>query len=66
MKITVAVDIMGGDNPPSELAKGAVDAAKEFASEGLELILVCTEDAVSDLPNCPKTFRLKRQAVLWK
>ena len=27
MKITVAVDIMGGDNPPSELAKGAVDAA---------------------------------------
>ncbi len=29
MKITVAVDIMGGDNPASELAKGAVLAANE-------------------------------------
>jgi fatty acid/phospholipid biosynthesis enzyme len=27
MKITVAVDIMGGDKPPIELAKGALLAA---------------------------------------
>ncbi|MBE6692311.1 MAG: phosphate acyltransferase PlsX [Ruminococcaceae bacterium] len=59
MKITVAVDIMGGDNPPSELAQGAVNAAKEFAGEGLELILVCTEDAASQLPQLPKNVTLE-------
>ncbi len=59
MKITVAVDIMGGDNPPSELAKGAVDAANEFVSEGLELILVCTQDASSQLPKLPENVSVE-------
>lgn len=53
MRITVAVDIMGGDNPASELAKGAINAAKEFASDGLHLILVGTEEAISNLPELP-------------
>ena len=59
MKITVAVDIMGGDNPPSELAKGAVDAANEFASQGLNLILVCTEDAKAQLPKLPENVSVE-------
>ncbi len=59
MKITVAVDIMGGDNPPSELAQGAVNAANEFASQGLELILVCTEEAKSQLPQLPKNVSVE-------
>lgn len=54
MKITVAVDIMGGDNPASELAKGAIDAANEFADEGLNLILVGTKDAIDSLPQLPQ------------
>ena len=54
MKITVAVDIMGGDNPASELAAGAINAANEFASEGLELILVGTQEAIDSLPALPK------------
>lgn len=53
MKITVAVDIMGGDNPASELAKGAVNAANEFALEGLELVLVGTEETIASLPPLP-------------
>ncbi len=56
MKITVAVDIMGGDNPASELAKGAIDAAREFASEGLSLILVGTEEAINELPELPENI----------
>lgn len=54
MKITVAVDIMGGDNPASELAKGAIDAANEFASEGLNIILVGTKEAIDALPELPQ------------
>lgn len=54
MKITVAVDIMGGDNPASELAAGAINAANEFASECLELILVGTQEAIDSLPALPK------------
>lgn len=54
MKITVAVDIMGGDNPASELAKGAIDAANEFAGEGLNIILVGTEEAINELPQLPE------------
>ncbi len=57
MKITVAVDIMGGDNPASELAKGAIDAAREFASDGLNLILVGTEEAISALPELPENVK---------
>lgn len=53
MKITVAVDIMGGDNPASELAKGAISAANEFASDGLEIILVGTQDAIDSLGALP-------------
>ena len=54
MKITVAVDIMGGDNPASELAAGAINAAKEFKNQGLSLILVGTEEAVAALPPLPE------------
>ena len=54
MKITVAVDIMGGDNPASELAAGALNAAKEFKNQGLSLILVGTEEAVAALPPLPE------------
>lgn len=53
MRITVAVDIMGGDNPASELAAGAINAAEEFKSEGLNLILVGTKAAIDALPPLP-------------
>lgn len=56
MKITVAVDIMGGDNPPSELASGAILAANEFKNEGLSLILVGTAEALSNLPELPENI----------
>ncbi len=56
MKITVAVDIMGGDNPASELASGAYAAAKEFENNGLELILVGTQDAIDSLPQLPENI----------
>lgn len=62
MKITVSVDIMGGDNPASELAKGALDAAKEFKSEGLELILVGTKEAISALPELPENVTVAEAA----
>ncbi len=54
MKITVAVDIMGGDNPASELAQGAINAALEFKNDGLELILVGTKEAIDSLPELPE------------
>ena len=54
MKITVAVDIMGGDKCPCELATGAINAAKEFKSLGLELVIVGTEEAISKLPELPE------------
>ena len=53
MKITVAVDIMGGDHDYNELAKGAINAANEFADAGLELILVGTPEAINSLPELP-------------
>ena len=53
-KITVAVDIMGGDNPASELALGAINAANEFKNQGLELIIVGTKEAISELPALPE------------
>ena len=56
MKIRVAVDIMGGDNSPLELASGAILAANEFANDGLELILVGTEEAVNGLPPLPSNI----------
>ena len=49
MKITVAVDIMGGDKCPCELATGAINAAKEFKSLGLELVIVGTEEAIGQM-----------------
>ncbi len=65
MKITVAVDIMGGDNPASELAKGAINAADEFASEGLEIILVGTQEAIDSLGALPSnvTTRVGQSVV---
>ena len=54
MKITIAVDIMGGDNPASELASGAINAANEFKADGLSLILVGTEEAISQLGALPE------------
>lgn len=40
----IIVDAMGGDNAPSEIVKGAVDAAKE---KGVEVVLVGREDDVN-------------------
>ena len=62
MKITVAVDIMGGDNPASELAQGAINAANEFASDGLEIILVGTQEAIDALPELPKNVTARAGA----
>ena len=62
MKITVAVDIMGGDNSPLELARGAISAANEFKDEGLEIILVGTEDAISALPELPDNMSTRISA----
>lgn len=59
MKITIAVDIMGGDNPASELALGAVSAAKMFAADGLELILVATPEAAKTLPELPANVSVR-------
>lgn len=57
MKITVAVDIMGGDKPPIELAKGALLAAEEFKNEGLNLIIVGTKEAIEELPKLPENVK---------
>lgn len=45
-KITVvAVDAMGGDNAPTEIVKGAIDAVN--SCEGIKVILVGMEDVVN-------------------
>ena len=36
-KITIAVDAMGGDNAPSEICKGVIDACRSF--NDIEIIL---------------------------
>ena len=41
----VAVDAMGGDNAPTELVKGAVDAVKQ--RDDIKILLVGIEDVVS-------------------
>ena len=41
--MNIAVDAMGGDNAPSEIVKGAVEAQKEF---GVDITLVGVEDQV--------------------
>ena len=41
----IIVDAMGGDNAPSEIVKGAVEAHKQF---GHEIVLVGKEDAVKE------------------
>lgn len=62
MIITVAVDIMGGDNPASVLASGAVNAANEFASDGLHVILVGTKEALDSLPVLPANVSVREGA----
>ncbi len=57
MKITVAVDIMGGDKPATELASGAILAANEFKSEGLSIIIVGTKDAIESLGALPENVK---------
>lgn len=57
MKTTVCVDIMGGDNPYSELAAGALSAAEEFKNDGLSVIIVGTEEAGKSLPALPDNVR---------
>ena len=44
MKVRVAVDAMGGDNAPSEIVKGAIDAV--LARKDIEVILVGIEDRI--------------------
>ena len=41
----IIIDAMGGDNAPSEIVKGAVDAQKEF---GVDITLVGVEDKVRE------------------
>ncbi|MBQ9848592.1 MAG: phosphate acyltransferase PlsX [Clostridia bacterium] len=57
MKITVCVDIMGGDNPYTELASGALAAAKEFKEDGLFVVMVGTEEARASLSELPENVR---------
>ena len=40
----IAVDVMSGDNTPEEIAKGALNAAKDF---GINIVLIGDKDAVS-------------------
>ncbi|MBR0232330.1 MAG: phosphate acyltransferase PlsX [Clostridia bacterium] len=51
MSIRIAVDIMGGDNPPETLAAGAIRAA---ADTGAEIILCGTERVKEKLGALPK------------
>lgn len=41
----IAVDVMGGDNAPHEIVKGALDGAREL---GIEVILVGPEDRIQE------------------
>ncbi len=63
MTITIATDIMGGDNPPVLLAKGAMDAQKEF---GISLILVGDEETKKQLGDLPDgvSYRVADSVVL--
>lgn len=45
-KIRVAVDAMGGDNAPSEIIKGAVDAVK--MREDIQVLLVGVQDVIEN------------------
>ena len=40
---TIALDLMGGDNAPAEIAAGAVEASSEF---GVAIMLIGTKDAL--------------------
>ncbi|MBO4277382.1 MAG: phosphate acyltransferase PlsX [Clostridia bacterium] len=51
MSIRIAVDIMGGDNPPESLAAGALKAAAET---GAEIVLVGTEAVKQTLGALPE------------
>ena len=44
--VKVAVDAMGGDNAPSEIVKGAVEAANESSS--VKVYLVGAENVIKD------------------
>ncbi len=44
-EIIIAVDIMGGDKPPMEIAKGAIKGAKE---NGVKLLLCGSEEAIKN------------------
>ncbi len=46
MPITIAVDAMGGDNAPSEIVAGAIQAAEEL---DVRVLLVGLEDAITPL-----------------
>lgn len=50
MSIIIAADIMGGDNSPLLLAKGAMDASREF---GVSVILVGDETTKKELGELP-------------
>ena len=42
-KSKIAIDAMGGDDAPSEIVKGAIEAAREY---GIEIVLVGQPDAI--------------------
>ena len=43
----VAVDAMGGDYAPDEIVLGALQAAKEYTDENLEIVLVGDQDQIT-------------------
>jgi glycerol-3-phosphate acyltransferase PlsX len=51
--IRVALDVMGGDKAPEEIKAGALMFAEEIKSykKSVHLVLIGTEDAISDLKN---------------
>jgi len=51
--IRVALDVMGGDKAPEEIKAGALMFAEEVKSskKAVHLVLIGTEDAISDLKN---------------
>lgn len=43
----VAIDAMGGDYAPDEIVLGALQAAREYDQEGLEIVLVGDQDKIT-------------------
>lgn len=58
----IAVDAMGGDNAPIQIVEGCIEAVKN--SEGFDLLLVGSEDAVNKILSKHKKSDLSRISVI--